>query len=143
VRTVEPLIKAESVVLVRDFADAPMRLTTDEEKLRQIVINLLSNAAKFTPQGTITIAAMQRDDAVTIAVRDTGIGIPADKLELVFEEFEQAGRTGADMQRGTGLGLTISRRFARLMGGDITATSTLGAGSTFTLTLPMRYSGPA
>jgi GAF domain-containing protein len=141
-RTIEPLLDESAVKLLRDFDAAPTTLFTDEEKLRQIVINLLSNAAKFTPQGTITIAAMQRDDAVTIAVRDTGIGIPADKLELVFEEFEQAGRTGADMQRGTGLGLTISRRLARLMGGDITATSTLGAGSTFTLTLPLRYGGP-
>jgi signal transduction histidine kinase len=142
-RTIEPLLDESAVKLVRDFDAAPATLFTDEEKLRQIVINLLSNAAKFTPQGTIAIAALRRDDAVSIAVRDTGIGIPADKLELVFEEFEQAGRTGADMQRGTGLGLTISRRLARLMGGDITATSTLGAGSTFTLTLPLRYGGPA
>ena len=142
-RTIEPLLDESAVKLIRDFDAAPKTLLTDEEKLRQIVINLLSNAAKFTPKGGITIEVMQRDGAVTIAVRDTGIGIPADKLELVFEEFEQAGRTGADMQRGTGLGLTISRRLARLMGGDITAASTLGAGSTFTLTLPLRYSVPA
>jgi len=141
-RTIEPLLDESAVKLVRDFDAAPAMLFTDEEKLRQIVINLLSNAAKFTPKGSITVEAMQRDDLATIAVRDTGIGIPADKLELVFEEFEQAGRTGADMQRGTGLGLTISRRLARLMGGDITATSTLGTGSTFTLTLPLRYSAP-
>jgi PAS domain S-box-containing protein len=141
VRTVEPLIKAESVALVRDFADAPMRLTTDEEKLRQIVINLLSNAAKFTERGTIRVSATAANGAVAVAVSDTGVGIPADKIELIFEEFEQVDTSSTRIHGGTGLGLAIARRLARLMGGDIRADSAPGKGSTFTLILPQHYRG--
>jgi len=108
----------------------------DREKMRQVLLNLLSNAVKFTPAGgRITLecgtAAGRR---VSVTVRDTGIGIPGNKLEAIFEPFVQVGR-GPDRE-GTGLGLAISRDLARAMGGDLTATSTLGEGSAFTLTLP-------
>jgi signal transduction histidine kinase len=111
----------------------------DEEKLRQIVMNLLSNAAKFTPSGSIQVRARSANGSVELAVADTGIGIPAEKLEVIFEEFEQADARSAREYGGTGLGLAIARRLARVMGGDIRAESALGAGSTFTLTLPVRY----
>ena len=111
----------------------------DEEKLRQIVINLLSNAAKFTAHGSIHVRARAVNGCVDIAVADTGVGIAADKLGLVFEEFEQADASSTRVHGGTGLGLTIARRLARLMGGDIRAESKPGSGSTFTLTLPIRY----
>jgi signal transduction histidine kinase len=116
-------------------------LYVDEEKLRQIVVNLLGNAAKFTAEGSITLRAHAADGQVEIAVADTGIGIAPDKLELVFEEFEQADASSTRVHGGTGLGLTIARRLARLLGGDIDAESSPGAGSTFTLTLPVRYPG--
>ena len=138
-RTVEPLVKAEAVTLVREFAGALPHMYVDEQKLRQIVINLLSNAAKFTARGSIRLQAHAANGSVAITVADTGIGIPPDKLELVFEEFEQLDASSARVQAGTGLGLAIARRLARLMGGDIRAESVLGAGSTFTLTLPTRY----
>jgi len=138
-RTVEPLVKADAVALVRELdADLP-RMYVDEEKLRQIVINLLSNAAKFTSRGSIRVRAHAVNGSVDIAVADTGIGIPADKIGLIFEEFEQADASSTRVYGGTGLGLTIARRLARLMGGDIKAESTPGSGSTFTLTLPTRY----
>ena len=111
----------------------------DEQKLRQIVINLLSNAAKFTARGSIRLQAQAANGSVAIAVADTGMGIPADKLGLIFEEFEQLDATSTRVYGGTGLGLTIARRLARLMGGDIRAESALGSGSTFTLTLPTHY----
>jgi signal transduction histidine kinase len=111
----------------------------DEEKLRQIVINLLSNAAKFTSRGSIRLRAEAADGSVAIAVADTGIGIPADKLGVIFEEFEQVDASSTRVYGGTGLGLTIARRLARLMGGDIEAESVPGSGSTFTLKLPLRY----
>jgi PAS domain S-box-containing protein len=138
-RTVEPLVKAEAVTLVREFAGAPPQMYVDEQKLRQIVINLLSNAAKFTARGSIRLQAQAANGSVAITVADTGIGIPADKLELVFEEFAQLDASSTRVHAGTGLGLAIARRLARLMGGDIRAESVLGAGSTFTLTLPTRY----
>jgi signal transduction histidine kinase len=140
VRTVEPLAK---VSLVKEFAgDLPL-MYVDEEKLRQIVINLLSNAVKFTERGAIRVKAQAANGSVAIAVCDTGIGIPPDKLELIFQEFEQADASSTRVYGGTGLGLAIARRLARLMGGDITAESVLGSGSTFRLTLPVRYGPPA
>ena len=139
VRTVEPLL-ADGVVPVRDYDDALPLMWADEEKLRQILINLLSNAAKFTAQGSIRVGARARAEQIEISVADTGIGIPAEKLEAVFEEFEQV-EANPTRAQGTGLGLAIARRLARLMGGDLCAASTLGTGSTFTLTLPLRYGG--
>ncbi len=141
-RTVEPLIKADTVTLVKEFDGTLPQMYVDEEKLRQIVINLLSNAAKFTSRGTIRLQARASNGSVAIAVSDTGIGIPSDKLEAIFEEFEQADASSTRVYGGTGLGLTIARRLARLMGGEIVAESVLGSGSTFTLTLPLRYTSP-
>ena len=138
-RTVEPLAK---VTLVKEFDGELPPMYVDEEKLRQIVINLLSNAVKFTQRGAIRVKAQAANGSVAIAVSDTGIGIPPDKLELIFQEFEQADASSTRLYGGTGLGLAIARRLARLMGGDITAESVLGSGSTFRLTLPLRY-GPA
>jgi PAS domain S-box-containing protein len=142
VRTVEPLVNADAVTLVKEFGGELPRMYVDEEKLRQIVINLLSNAVKFTERGSVRLRAHAGNGSVAIAVTDTGIGIPPDKLEVIFEEFEQADVSSTRVHGGTGLGLTIARRLARLMGGDITAESALGSGSTFRLTLPLRYGAP-
>ena len=139
-RTVEPLAK---VTLVKEFDGELPRMYVDEEKLRQIVINLLSNAVKFTQRGAIRVKAQAANGSVAIAVSDTGIGIAPDKLELIFQEFEQADASSTRVYGGTGLGLAIARRLARLMGGDITAESVLGSGSTFRLTLPLRYGSAA
>jgi signal transduction histidine kinase len=137
-RTVEPLIK-DTVTLIKVFDGALPPMLVDEEMLRQIVINLLSNAAKFTSRGSIHVRARADNGAVEIAVADTGIGIAADKLESIFEEFEQADASSTRVYGGTGLGLTIARRLARLIGGDVRAESMPSVGSTFTLTLPIRY----
>jgi len=112
----------------------------DITKLRQSLLNMLSNAAKFTHKGTITLR-VEREHAgevewLTFAVNDSGIGIPADKLDHVFEEFSQADNSTTRDYGGTGLGLTISRRFCQMLGGDMTVTSELGVGSTFTIRLP-------
>jgi signal transduction histidine kinase len=136
-RTVEPLLR-DGVTLEKHFGASLPPIVADEEKLRQIVINLLSNAAKFTARGTIRLSAKAADGEVAVAVADTGIGIPADKLESIFEEFEQVDASSTREHGGTGLGLAIARQLARLLGGDIRVDSTLGAGSTFTLTLPLR-----
>ena len=90
-------------------------------------MNLLSNAVKFTTEGTITITARHHDGEITIAVADTGIGIPAEALEHIFEEFRQVDSSTTRQYGGTGLGLSISRRLARLLGGDITVQSTVGS----------------
>ena len=144
-RTIEPLVKTEAVTLVKEFDDTLPQMCVDEEKLRQIVINLLSNAAKFTANGSIRLRARALNDSVVIAVTDTGIGIAPDNLDVIFEEFAQADAGSTRVYGGTGLGLTIARRLARLMAGELTAESTIGSGSTFTLTLPLRYgsSGPS
>ncbi|HET7229111.1 MAG TPA: GAF domain-containing protein [Longimicrobium sp.] len=116
----------------------------DPEKLRQVLLNVLSNAVKFTPTGgTVTMeAAAGPDGPVQIRVADTGIGIPPDRLESIFEPFVQLGRNLSSRHEGTGLGLAISRDLALAMGGDLSALSTPGQGSTFTLTLPRAGSPP-
>ena len=112
---------------------------TDQDKLKQILMNLLSNAIKFTEVGTITVTARCREGEVSISVVDTGIGIPTDQVERVFEEFHQVDSSHTRQYSGTGLGLAISRHFAQLLGGDITLKSTVGVGSTFTVTIPLHY----
>jgi len=142
--TAEPLVDADAVALERGWDAATLPpLCADEEKLRQIVINLLSNACKFTPRGRIVLRAAAQAGRIEIAVDDTGIGIAPERIEAVFEEFEQADPARSVGGSGTGLGLTIARRLARLMGGDITARSVPGLGSTFTLTLPLADSAAA
>ena len=109
----------------------------DPDKARQILLNLLSNAVKFTPpKGQIDVRCERMDGRVLIRVRDTGIGIPADRLDSVFEPFVQAHRTLTEPTGGVGLGLAISRDLARAMGGDLRAESAIGSGSIFTLDLP-------
>ncbi len=140
VSTVNPLITKNNNELVTEFDSDLGQIRADLTKLRQALFNLLSNAAKFTKEGTVTLAAerQRRDDGdwVLLSVSDTGIGIPADKLDHVFEEFSQADDSTTRNFGGTGLGLPISRRFCQMMGGDITITSELGKGSTFTIELP-------
>ena len=111
---------------------------TDPDKLRQIMINLLSNAVKFTPAGgRIKVSCVARENTVSISVEDNGPGIPADKLEAVFEPFVQLDRGLTRTTEGTGLGLAISRGLARGMGAEISLTSQVGRGSVFTLMLPL------
>ena len=138
-RTVEPMIRSEHLQVLKDMAADLPPLWTDRDKLKQILINLLSNAIKFTDAGTVTVSARPENGRMAIAVADTGIGVPPDALELIFEEFRQVDSSSTRKHGGTGLGLSISRHFARLLGGDVSVRSTLGAGSTFTLILPLRY----
>ncbi|SFI74955.1 Signal transduction histidine kinase [Amycolatopsis sacchari] len=120
--------------------DVPARLLTDEQRLRQVLRNLLSNAVKFTERGGVElrVRAVDEDEpAVEFAVRDTGIGIAEENLQTIFGAFQQADGTTSRRYGGTGLGLSISRQVANLLGGEIRASSRLGEGSTFTLTLPV------
>jgi signal transduction histidine kinase len=137
--TVEPVLKSEQVRLVHEVAADLPTLYTDRDKVKQILMNLLSNAVKFTHTGTITVTAYSHNSSIVMAVADTGIGIPEEALARIFEEFRQVDSSTTREYGGTGLGLAISLQFARLMGGDITVQSTVGVGSTFTMTLPQRY----
>jgi signal transduction histidine kinase len=111
----------------------------DERKIRQVVLNLLSNAIKFTPEGgRIEVAAVPRDGSVEVSVSDTGVGIAPEDQEAVFDEFRQVG-TAEKKAEGTGLGLTLCRKFIELHGGLIRVKSELGVGSTFTFTIPVRH----
>ena len=110
----------------------------DERKVRQVLLNLLSNALKFTPEGgRVAVGVRTHDDRVEVTVADTGVGIAADELEAVFEEFRQVGAAAKKIE-GTGLGLAISRKFIELHNGKIWVTSQPGVGSTFAFTLPRR-----
>jgi signal transduction histidine kinase len=109
----------------------------DERKVKQVLLNLLSNAVKFTPEGgRISLKAGQRDGAVEISVTDTGVGIAPEDQTAIFEEFRQAG-SDEKRREGTGLGLTLAKKFVELHGGRIWVESELGRGSTFTFTLPV------
>src|SRR5262245_50720040 len=114
------------------------QIQADERKVRQVVLNLLSNAIKFTPEGgRIEVGAVPKDGFVEVSVNDTGVGIAPEDQEAVFEEFRQVGTADKKVE-GTGLGLTLCRKFVELHGGRIWVKSQVGSGSTFTFTIPTR-----
>jgi signal transduction histidine kinase len=116
----------------------PITVMTDADKLKQIVRNLVSNAMKFTEAGgSVSLAATRTGDEVAISVRDTGIGIPGDQLGRIFDTFRQVDHPDRPRPPGAGLGLSICRELTQLLGGQIVVESEVGAGSTFTVTLPL------
>jgi signal transduction histidine kinase/CheY-like chemotaxis protein len=146
VRLWEPRASDNGVRLKVSIAEtAPARVRTDPLRLQQMLFNLLSNAVKFTEHGTITIAIDWQPETsrLIVAVADTGCGIPAHRLEHIFNSFEQVDAGTTRKHGGTGLGLAISRKFAEIMGGDLTAQSVEGEGSVFTLILPVEVAAPA
>jgi len=133
-----PQARARDLTLDVRANRADLVVRADAERLRQVLLNLLSNAVKFTePGGRVSLSCEPRDGHAAFAVRDTGIGIPADQLERIFEPFVQVRGGLTRPHDGTGLGLSISRELARAMGGDLRAESAVGEGSTFTITLPL------
>jgi signal transduction histidine kinase len=138
---IEPQLSARAHGLAVDLPPppegGPLVVWADREKLAQVLLNLLSNAVKFTnPGGRITVSARPAgEDLLAVTVRDTGIGVPADKLDAIFDPFVQARQGLTRAHEGTGLGLAISRELARGMGGDLRVESAEGVGSAFTLTL--------
>jgi signal transduction histidine kinase/DNA-binding response OmpR family regulator len=137
VRTIEPLA-AKKEIRIQVEAEGAGEIEADPGKLKQMILNLISNAIKFTPErGTVTVKASRQKDQVELSVSDTGIGIGDQDMTRLFEPFQQVD-SGADRrQQGTGLGLALTRRFARLHGGDVRLESQLGKGSVFTITLPL------
>ena len=147
--TAQPLVRP-SVTLTHTIPDDLPPAYSDQDKIKQILLNLLSNAAKFTHEGAISVTCSLQpaagnafqSDLLILYVSDTGIGMNEEQLGRVFEEFQQADVTTARQYGGTGLGLSISKQLAYLLGGDLTAASEAGVGSTFTLTLPLRFQKP-
>ncbi len=142
VETIRPLIRENDNELKIETPDALGDISSDLTKLRQALFNLLSNAAKFTENGTITLAAMRTsrdgEDWLRISVADTGVGMSREQMAKLFEYFSQAESSTARRYGGTGLGLALSRRFCHLLDGDLTVESELGQGSTFVIDLPMQ-----
>jgi PAS domain S-box-containing protein len=116
----------------------PRRVVGDGARVRQVLLNLAGNAVKFTDKGGVGLSLSSDTNAIVFSISDTGPGIPSDKLEAIFREFEQVDGTGSQSSEGTGLGLAISRKLAARMGGSITVESVPGAGSSFELRLPLR-----
>jgi signal transduction histidine kinase len=140
---VAPLFGQKGIVFDGVAGDRAVTAHADRERVTQILVNLLSNAIKFTSRGGhIGVECAVAGQSVTIAVRDTGIGIPAEKHEAIFEPFIQLKESLTDREGGVGLGLAISRDLARAMQGDLTVESAEGSGSRFTLSLPARNDQP-
>jgi len=146
VKTIEPMATKNGNRLVIDCPADLSTIHADQIRFRQSLLNLTSNANKFTERGTITIDARQRQedgcDWIIISVADTGIGINAEQMGKLFQEFSQADASTTRKYGGTGLGLAISKRFCQMMGGDITVESEHGRGSTFTIRLPRIVDAP-
>lgn len=137
----QPMAAEKNVALTIEADDSvPVMIETDKLRVEQVLKNLLSNALKFTHSGTIELKAFLspgNDNSLSFTVKDSGIGIPEDKQQLIFEAFQQADGSTKRKYGGTGLGLSISRQLARLLSGDITLESEVNKGSTFTLTIPL------
>jgi Signal transduction histidine kinase len=136
-KLIEPMAAAKKLKLVVDLLAEDQSIQTDGTKLRQMLVNLLSNAVKFTEQGEVRLSSVVRNGLLEIRIADMGVGIEADHVEYVFEPFWQAEQTATRTVGGTGLGLSVTRKLARLLGGDVTVASRIGAGTTFLLTLPL------
>src|SRR3954462_13342162 len=140
-RSFRPVAEEKGLTFDIRVDDAlPASIVTDEQRLQQVLRNLLSNAFKFTHTGTVTLE-VRRDagERISFAVTDTGVGIAGDKLASIFESFQQADGTTSRKYGGTGLGLSISREISRLLGGEIRVASAVGEGSSFTLVLPLAH----
>jgi PAS domain S-box-containing protein len=141
--TVAPLIEKNGNTLEVTGADAAGSMHTDRTKLLQMLLNLLSNASKFTKQGTVSLAVRRDDGRVEFTVSDTGIGMTDEQMAKLFQAFSQADVSTASKYGGTGLGLAITKRFSELMGGSVSVASRPGEGSHFTLSLPATHMPPA
>ena len=140
---IEPLAVQKGLKLAVHLPRTSVRMTSDIDKARQILVNLLGNAVKFTDVGTVTLRLSRSARAVRVDVSDTGIGIPEDELPRLFRPFAQVDTGLTRRHGGTGLGLYISRRLAALLGGHIEVESAPNAGSTFSVVLPVTWEGPA
>jgi PAS domain S-box-containing protein len=134
---VEPLAREKGLAFHVDVPDQPVPVETDGGKVHQIVLNLLSNAVKFTDAGEVAVSLAARDGHAVLQVRDTGIGIAPENLERIWDAFSQVEQAPTRRVGGTGLGLSVTRNLARLLGGDVVVDSAPGRGSAFTLRLPM------
>ena len=135
--TAKPLVEKNGNEFVIEKSDDIEKLTNDQTKLRQILFNMISNAAKFTKKGTVTLGITKYDEKVRFAVTDTGIGMNAEQLGKVFEEFTQAESSTSKDYGGTGLGLPISKKMTEMMGGVMEVESEEGRGTTFSITIPI------
>jgi len=133
---VESLRGGKDVRLTADVGEAPVETMTDAQRVRQILLNLLSNAIKFTDRGEVVLTVRAQANEIHLAVRDTGVGIPAHAMKELFQDFHQLDTGDGRRHEGTGVGLALSRRLARALGGEIEARSQEHEGSTFTLVLP-------
>jgi signal transduction histidine kinase len=131
-----PLIKGKDLTLVSEIDDSLPAIHADENRIQQILYNLIGNAVKFTESGEVVVSAAVTDGKVAVSIRDTGIGIAENKFDKIFESFEQADGSTARLYGGTGLGLSITKKIVELHGGTIRVESTLGEGSRFTFTVP-------
>ena len=136
-----PLADQKKIELRMIKPDREIEIATDENRLHQILTNVIGNAVKFTDRGNVKVTAIQGKETVTIKVQDTGIGISEEMLPFIFEEFRQADGSTSRTYEGTGLGLAIAQKLARALRGNITVESTVGVGSTFTLVLPLKWDG--
>lgn len=135
----KPILSSDRVALVFEEPEGVPAIYTDDKRLSQILRNFISNALKFTTDGSVRVSAhLVGEDRVMFAVADTGIGIAPQYLDAIFEDFVQVDAPIQRKLRGTGLGLSLSRKLARLLGGDVAVTSVLGEGSTFSVTIPAR-----
>jgi signal transduction histidine kinase len=136
----EPIIRRSNITVQSHIAPRLPAVRSDRQKVKQILLNLLSNALKFTPAGSVTVSAAYdaRSNQMVMAVRDTGVGIAEEDQGRVFEDFRQLDSSPARGYGGTGLGLSICRRLSHMLGGSIELESQLGRGSTFTLRIPVK-----
>ena len=136
-----PIVSSASVSLIFEEPESVPRIYTDDKKLSQILRNFISNALKFTPDGEVRVtAAMVSEHLVEFAVTDTGIGISAEHLPVLFSDFVQLDTRIHKRLRGTGLGLSLAKKFSELLGGSVAVKSQLGKGSRFSVIIPTRYS---
>jgi CheY-like chemotaxis protein/CHASE3 domain sensor protein len=143
VESIAPLAAEKRIELRQDIPQDLPSLESDDIRVSQILQNLIANAVKFTEAGSVTVSARSDQGRFSVRIADTGIGVAENDLPFIFDEFRQVDGTSARKHEGTGLGLTIARKAARMLGGDITVQSAKGVGSIFTLTLPVAWQGSA
>jgi signal transduction histidine kinase len=138
----KPIVGSGSVSLIFEETNSIPTIYTDDKKLSQILRNFISNALKFTSEGEVRVSAvLVGNDRVEFAVSDTGIGIAKDHLPALFSDFVQIDTRIQKRLRGTGLGLSLAKKFAELLGGNVAVTSEEGRGSRFSVVIPIRYTG--